>query len=202
MALKPKISVCISSNKCNTINVFEETNAYTTINTGGWGAPNIDTSAVTTASVIIYDHTGNTVLQEIVIKDGVTDLYATVSGSVTPLPFLAVENATWEQADGIYQVVYKIIDNVATEYFNDLTHELFLCRLCNCIKNQEKRWILNCDPLKDKEIKNYLDKLELLKLSIESAFACGDFTTALSNLTQATKLCQTLSDCGCGCGDC
>jgi hypothetical protein len=202
MALEPKINISISSNKCNTINIYEETGAYTTIVTGGWGTPNIDTDNVITANVIIYDHTGDTVLQTIIIKNNTTDLYASVANSTTPLPFLAVEDVDWEQPDGIYQVSYSILDDADDVYNSELCHELFLCNLCNCIKKAETAWVLNCDSLKDKQFKETLDKLELLKLSIESSFACGDFTTALSLLEQATKLCQILSDCGCGCGGC
>ena len=57
-----------------------------------------------------------------------------------------------------------------------------------------------CDSLKVKELKEKVDQMEIFIYGIQSAFACGDFDTADNILTAASTYCQTLSNCGCGCG--
>jgi hypothetical protein len=57
MSLVPKISLTLG-NKCNLVNLYEETNAYNlTTNPTGWGTPNIDTAAVVSATVNVYPWT-------------------------------------------------------------------------------------------------------------------------------------------------
>jgi hypothetical protein len=57
MSLVPKISLSLG-NKCNLVNLIEETNPYDfTSNPGGWGNPNIDASVITSAVVRIFPFT-------------------------------------------------------------------------------------------------------------------------------------------------
>jgi hypothetical protein len=53
MALVPKISVSFTG-KCNKVTLVENTKPYESANTGGWGTPNINTSAITLAYVSFY----------------------------------------------------------------------------------------------------------------------------------------------------
>lgn len=55
MALKPKISASLN-NKCDKITIQEETGPYVlTTNNGGWGTPNINTSAIVYADVQFFN---------------------------------------------------------------------------------------------------------------------------------------------------
>jgi hypothetical protein len=57
MSLVPKISLSLG-NKCNLVNLIEETNPYEfTTNPGGWGGPNLDASSILTAVVNIFPFT-------------------------------------------------------------------------------------------------------------------------------------------------
>lgn len=56
MALVPKVSLAIN-NKCNLVTLTEETNVYSTNNTGGWGTPNITTNDIVYSFVNVYPFT-------------------------------------------------------------------------------------------------------------------------------------------------
>jgi hypothetical protein len=199
MALIPKISLSVGG-KCNTVTVVESTGVYVTNqNIGGWGGPNIDTSDIDTASIIITDFSNNSNTQTIVLKSPTIDVYSAVVSAPTPGAFIALSDAPWELADGIYKVVYTVTSN-GTNYINKTHYELFLCNLCNCKNNLVYDLATNCDSTCTTRLKETLDQLEVLEYGIQTAFACKNFTQAKTLLTHASKLCTTVSDCGCGCG--
>lgn len=197
MALKPKISLSIPGTCCDKIKICEETNIYSTANTGGWGTPNEATSAITSAHVYVYDSAGTSLLQTFIIKDGSTNLYP----SVTPSSFVAYNGAAWNQGDGVYKVVYKVINTFGASYTNDEQYLLTMCGLENCMEKIVGKLVTECDEDKLEEYKNILDQLEILKYGIKTAFACKNFTRATTLLTNANTICTTFSGCDCDC-DC
>jgi hypothetical protein len=270
MPLVPKISLTLS-NKCDKVTLNEGTGAYSLNNSGGWGGPNIDTSAIDVATVNVFPFTyspltnavglgdisgttftdtthlsgiftvgqtltgigvtpgtvitalltgtgtnnggtyqvsisqtvtttpitGTSVLAQFILKNSTIDVYP----SLTPAPFIAISEANWAQPDGVYQVIYSVTAGV-TEYKNATQHELFLCNLCNCKDRLVVALIDACDTITVKKLKDQVDQMEIFIYGIQSAFACGDFDTAEAILTAATTYCQTIVDCGCGCGGC
>lgn len=196
MALKPSISLSLG-NKCDKVTFTETTGVYNaTTNVTGWGTPNIDTTDIATSVVNIYNYTGTTLLDTF----DLTGLYP----SATPSEFNILEEEDWTLADGIYKIMYTITDDSVTPvvYNNDLTHELFLCNLCNCKNGLIEKLVKSCDTETVKKLKLQVDQMEIFVYGIQSAFSCGDFITATTILTAASAYCQTLSDCGCGCGGC
>jgi hypothetical protein len=143
--------------------------------------------------------TGTSLSAQFVLKNGSTDVYSGKPGYPTPITFTALSEKTWSNPDGIYEIVYKVYGN-STIYLNEETHQLFLCNLCNCKDAMITKLINACDSIKVKELKEQVDQMEIFIYGIQSAFACGDFDTADNILTAASKYCQTLSNCGCGCG--
>jgi hypothetical protein len=274
MALIPKISASISGT-CTKITLTEETKPYNAVdNLGGWGAPNINTAAITLAYVSFYPisippsvvnasgtgtisgtvftdvaHlsgtfqvgqtlvglgiasgtvitalltgtgannggtyqvnisqtvtstpiTGISIVANYYLKNTTVDVYATAPGVPTPYIFDALVDQTWSNPDGIYQVDYTVIRN-STIYKNKKYHELFLCNLCNCKDALIARLVKACDRLEVEKLKTQVDQMEVFIYGIQSAFSCGDFTTATKLLEAATKYCSLVSDCGCGCG--
>ena len=196
MALIPSISLSLN-NTCNKVTLTEETGVYNaTTNVGGWGAPNITTTVVTSSLVKIFNYTGLTLLDTY----DLTGLYP----SASPSSFDILVEAKWTQADGIYQIQYIVTDNsmVPVNYYGETKHELFLCNLCNCKDKLIAKLIKSCDTLNTQKLKTQVDQMEIFIYGIQSAFSCGDFTTATTILASASTFCQTLSDCGCGCGGC
>lgn len=143
--------------------------------------------------------TGVSSSAQFILKSSTNDVYLGKPGYPTPLTFTALLEKTWNNPDGIYQIVYKVYDN-SNIYMNEETHQLFLCNLCNCKDVLITRLIDACDRIKVQELKEQVDQMEMFIYGIQSAFACGDFDTADNILTAASKYCGTLSNCGCGCG--
>lgn len=196
MSLKPSVSLSLN-NLCNKVTLTETTNVYMLdVNEGGWGTPNIDTLDVTNAVVNIYSYDGLTLLQSF----DLTGLYPLA----TPPPFDILTEVPWNLADGIYLINYLVTDNSEEPitYYADVQHELFLCNLCNCKDQLVVKLVKACDTQSIEKLKTQVDQLEVFIYGIQSAFSCGDFETATNNLTIASTYCQTLSDCGCGCGGC
>lgn len=276
MSLAPKISLSLG-NKCNLVNLIEETNSYEfTTNPGGWGGPNIDASNILTAVVNIFPFTytpttnavstgsisgnvftdtthlagvfaigqtltgpgilpgtiitalgtgtgtnnggtyivnltqsvgpititGTTILANYILKDSSIDVYIGQTGYPVLNTFTALSDQTWNESDGIYQIIYTIEDIFGDNYTNETTHQLFICNICNCKDSLVVKLIDACDSITVKKLKEQIDQMEIFIYGIQSAFACGDFDTADNIITAATKYCQTVVNCGCGCGDC
>lgn len=166
----------------------------------GTGANNGGTYQVsisqTVASTAI---TGVSVVANYYLKNTGVDVYTTAPGAPTPYLFDALVDQTWSNPDGIYQVVYTVI-RANTIYKNKKHHELFLCNLCNCKEGLIAKLVKACDALEVEKLKTQVDQMEVFIYGIQSAFSCGDFTTATSLLEAATKYCSLVSECGCGCG--
>jgi len=275
MSLVPKISLALG-NKCNLVNLVEETNPYDfTSNPGGWGNPNIDASVITSAVVRIFPFTytpttnavstgsisgnvftdtthlagvfaigqtltgagiapgtiitglgtgtgtnnggtyivnisqsvgpttitGVTILAQYVLKNSSIDVYAGQTNYPTPTTFTALSDQPWNEADGIYQIIY-IVEASGDEFTNETTHQLFICNICNCKDLLVTKLIDACDSITVDKLKEQVDQMEIFIYGIQSAFACGDFDTADNIIIAATKYCQTVVNCGCGCEDC
>lgn len=275
MSLVPKISLSLG-NKCNLVNLVEETNPYDfTSNPGGWGTPNIDASFITSAVVNVFPFTytpttnavstgsisgniftdtthlagvfaigqtlsgpgiapgtiitalgtgtgtnnggtyivniphfvgpititGTTIEAQYILKNSYIDVYLGQTNYPTPNTFTALTDQAWNEADGIYQIVYEI-ETLDTKYTNETTHQLFICNICNCKDSLVVKLIDACDSITVKKLKEQVDQMEIFIYGIQSAFACGDFDTADNIIIAATKYCQTVVNCGCGCGDC
>lgn len=196
MALLPKISLSLE-NKCDKVDICEETGVYAAGNVGGWGAPNITMANAVTAKVYVYNSAGTSLLQTFTIKDGTTDLFPVSLLS----PFQAFDGAAWNQTDGIFKIVYTVIDAVPTTYNNNEQYCLFTCNLQNCMEVLIGKMVTECDAEKLDEYKQILDQLEVLLYGIKTAFACKNFTRAETLLTNAATICTTFSGCDCGC-DC
>jgi hypothetical protein len=145
---------------------------------------------------------GTAPLNQFIFKDSSIDVYASQPGDPTPFPFTALEDETWNQSDGIYQIVYSVYDSTEL-YENDKTYQLFICNICNCKDHLVVDLINACDSITVKTLKEQVDQMEIFIYGIQSAFSCGDFDTATAIIEAAGKYCETIVGCkGCGCGGC
>ena len=197
MALVPKISIS-TNNKCDKITITEETNVFVLgSNEGGWGGPNINTDDIASALLEINNLDGDTVQTVDILPS-----FSSVASAPTPGAFVVSTNTVWENADGIYELVYTITSETDNVFTNNVTHELILCNLCNCMQSLILKMLEACDTKSVQTLKTQVDQMEIFIYGIKSAFSCADYDTATNILEAATKYCQTLSDCGCGCGGC
>ncbi len=194
MALLPKISLTLE-NKCDKVDICEKTGIYSVGNTGGWGAPNIETGVVTAATVTVLDTTGTSTLQTF-------NILPTYTTGIQP-PYLAFDGASWSQGDGAYKVVYSVVGPGPVTYTNNEQYVLFCCNLQNCIDKLIGKLVEECDAIKLEKYKTTLDQLEVLKYGVKTAFACGNFARVTALLTNAATICTTFSGCDCICScDC
>jgi hypothetical protein len=130
------------------------------------------------------------------------DLYSAVISAPTPGSFNILTEASWSNPDGIYELVYTIIDSDGNTYTNEKQHVLFICNLCNCKENLIVKLVEACDAITVKKLKEQVDQMEMFIYGIKTAFSCGDFDTADAIIAAATTFCETILGCiGCGCGD-
>lgn len=130
------------------------------------------------------------------------DLYSGVISAPTPGSFNILTEANWDNGDGIYQIVYTIIDTLGNKYTNKKQHVLFICNLCHCKESLVVKLVEACDAITVKKLKEHVDQMEMFIYGIKTAFSCGDFDTADAIIHAATNFCQTVLGCiGCGCGN-
>lgn len=168
----------------------------------GTGANNGGTYEVnisqTTISGIIKGYSAESIY---VLYNGSTDVYATAIGTPTPESFIAINEATWNNPDGVYSVVYTIDFDDDSTFTNQEQKVLFLCNLCNCKDALIIKLINACDTETVKKLKEQVDQMEIFIYAIQSAFSCEDYDTADAIINAATTYCETISGCtGCGCG--
>jgi hypothetical protein len=136
-----------------------------------------------------------------ILYNGATNVYSTAIGAPTPGSFIAVDEATWNNPDGVYSVVYTIEFNDGETYTNQEQKVLFLCNLCNCKNALVLKLINACDVETVKKLKEQVDQMEIFIYGIQSAFSCEDYDTADAIIAAATTYCETISGCvDCGCG--
>ncbi len=190
MALIPRVKLNLE-NKCNKVDICESTGIYNAVsNTGGWGAPNIETTVVTASTVAIFAYNGTSALQTF-------NMLPTYTTGIQP-PYQAFDGEAWTQADGVFKLVYTVTDGVDT-FTNPTEYILFTCNLCNCIEGLIAKLSEECDPAEVAKLKDTIDQLEIIKYGIQSAFSCKNFDRATTLLTNAASLCKTFTDCLGGC---
>jgi hypothetical protein len=174
------------------------TNVITGTGNNNGGTYEINIPQVIPAGTTIY---ATVLTSNYIMYDGTTDVYSGVVSAPTPGSFLAISEASWSNPDGIYQLVYNIIDSDGNSYTNEKQHVLFICNLCNCKDNLVVKLVEACDMFTTKKLKEQVDQMEMFIYGIQTAFACGDFDTADAIITAATTFCETILGCiGCGCG--
>lgn len=162
-------------------------------NNGGTYTVNISqTVALTTI-------TGTSALSTFTIKNGTTDLYTLLSNNPTPLEGAVISDATWNQKDGIYHPIYTV-ETATDVYLSPTEYVLFTCNICSCFDQLVLKLINACSSEDVKKYKTQVDQMDVFIYGIQTAFACGDFDTADAIIAAAGTYCQTLVNCGCGCG--
>jgi hypothetical protein len=202
MSLIPKLSVTIS-NSGNTIDVYEETGPFIiNLDTTGWGTPNPSTADITQAFIEVYrnddEEIPDNILETIYLKNNDIDVYAAVAGAPYPAKFLAKESRLWEYGEGVFKFIYKIYVDV-TLFKSTPTFELFMPSLCNC-REKITIQLLNARDSKElTEIKTLLDQVELFMYGAQASYSNADFVAVDTILNNASLVCATIVDCGCGC---
>ena len=182
MAVVLSFEIC-QSNDCKTLTFVETTGAYALTNITGWGTPNEDTTAATSATLVITPPSG--VVYSI-------DLFALSDfpKSDTTFEYELDETslgltASSKYPDGIYHFTYTVVTD-STTYTQQIT-QAFYCQVQCCVYSMFKDLDVTCDcslELKTKAIDAYL----LLKGLMYSA-NCGNTTNFNAELATLQKIC-------------
>ena len=147
---------------------------------------------------------GYAVSSSIILKDSTTDYYFPTINYPTPSEFVILDNIDWTNGDGIFKVEYEIIsdEDPAVTYINKKQYSLFICNICECRDKLILKLVESCSAENTKKLKEQVDQMELFIYGIQTAFACRDFDTVNTLITNSATYCQTILDCSCGCKGC
>lgn len=197
------------------LNFWDSTGNYDpSTNLTGYGTPNIESSAVTEATISFkFDQINNAMLMTLTVVNNVvtagtfldalgntidiTDSLADYNISVFPFPqsspielppdLFQVSPTTYE--DQYVNIIYTITDGVDSYQSNQFW--LLNANACCCLSKGWLRWADGgCDIRKVTDVQNAVDGLNAQN-------AIGNIQAARLTLDRIKKLC---CDCGCGCG--
>lgn len=192
MALIPNINLCLQSG-CTDLIIRETTGIYdVTTNEGGYGSPNIETTDVISAILVVIapDNTEYTIdLLELdsFPKDNVDYEYT------IPLSYIGNRESI---EDGYWQFTYTVTTS-GSEYSVSKSYFFYCNAKCCVSKMLSAITISNIDNINDtvnnKKIEKYTRVKTLLE-SIKGAANCGNETQFNKILTLITKYCRN-TDC-------
>lgn len=182
MALVLKYNLCVTDG-CTQIKFTENTGFYSTVNTTGWGTPNVLLSNVVSAVLTIKGPDG--------ISHNV-NLFSTAlfpsdtSNTEYTIPLASYGSPT-TITDGQWYFLYTVTMNDTTVY-KTTVYKYFYCNL-ECCVNSMLLNIETCDCCTTYDsYKNYVHAWTMLE-SLKDAAKCGDVTRFTSIKKIIDKLC-------------
>lgn len=193
MALSLSFNAC-TIDGCSKLSFNETTGLYdVSLNTGGWGAPNLTIGAVTETHIKITLPDGSTIVDIL-----------NPTGLPTSNPNLSYEisfdtlNSIWTKIqDGLYQIEYTVTDGITT-YTTTPLWFLFTCNIECCISKMFAKIATSIDcSCDDINVKNALYADSLLQ-GLKALRDSGNISGINSLLTKLNNICNfTSEDCGC-----
>ena len=186
MALQLKFSTCVI-NGCTQIRFTETTGFYSIVNTGGYGAPNMEVSDATSATLAITNTSGTTYTIDLLA----TTLFPTIiTSQYYDIPVADIGSPT-SITDGEWLFVYTVSDGVDT--YTASKYQYFYCNSECCVTEMLAAIDLSCDCCKETtDYKNYILAWTQLQ-SLKKAAACGDSTNFTAIKKIVDKLCKNSS---------
>lgn len=199
MALIPSISICKSSD-CKSLSLNETTGAYTLINLGGYGTPNVDLSDIISAVLTINIPGSSTPI--------VIDLF-----SITPPDNFPSDDPTTPTfiidsvvlglgpagvlSDGLYTFQYDVTDNTNVTYTYSTTF-LMTCTIECCVAKLLAE-VAKCGCDCDDDAKEDALFAYTLLVALKSSLSCDNNTTKTNNILSSLQRICKFKDCNCGC---
>lgn len=180
MALNLKFTFCPSSN-CSEIVWTDTTGVYNNPdNLGGWGSPNLATSAVDEATLSITNLTTSTTYDDINVLMYINSTYTI---DVTDLEIAGVNAGLTKVPDGLYQVTYSVIDEATEVEYQEIKKILILCESACKIKTLASEVEVNpdCNKCKSESAIKFLEAYTLYKALLFSG-ACGAVSEINKNI--------------------
>lgn len=215
MALELKIAL-YTNDECDELLLEDETDLYSSDNTGGYGSPNPAVNDVTGVTITLtYSKLGVDLVFALTLVNGVITAATMTFDSATPINILSLlTSTTWPftsanpfsltttdysdtlpaLADMVYEVEYVIEGSTGGTPFEYTTTdtELVSCETCCCISKKGVKIDINDT---DNLVKNLIPSA-MLKVA-KYANANGNTDQANTFQTRAMDICE--NGCGCGC---
>lgn len=191
--LVPTIRVCITDN-CSKIKVYDTTSAYSTANTGGYGATNILATAVDSAS-LSYTISGSS-------TPVVLDVSATVIAQTTVSGEFLLAEITISPLDGEYSFLYSVVDGVTTKTYSTSIYNLCSVRCCvdklwvKAANNADNDCNCGCSDGKKASYSSIAMTAEATYMAIVNGVSCANTTTRDNLLKKLQRICK-LENCNC-----
>ncbi len=200
---------------CQEWHFVDETGSYSSDNTGGYGSPNLASSAVTSATILVLQNGFTsgytftfTIASNVITAATLTgpngdittitsDLTSTVFPFTTVYPFVII--ADWLGfgvdsqfvSDGYY-IEYNITDGTTT--YTSSRDELITCLTCCCVRTMVSN-LTDCSC--EDEALQKATKAQIFLDSAVWAMENGEVDKSVNNLNVAKALC---GDTNCNCG--
>ena len=192
MALIPKLSVC-ALNSCSTLRIKEITGVYDALtNLYGWNTPNIGTTNIITAELIITSPSGTITTTDVTSQFVIpyVEAFYFTDISITP------EDGEWT-----IQYLIHYLDGKINNTYSNILKTFLTCSVRCCI---DKIWskVLNnysdcgCGCINISELEQKTSFMESLYDTMISAAACNNSDTRNKILIQLQRLCK-LEKCNC-----
>lgn len=177
----------IQLNSSNTsITMFDTTGDYSSLNLGGWGTPNPETTDVTEASLTISIQGYNSYAPvEVDITASFVDLFTVGGLNLTAQDALGVPTLP----DGWYSFTYSVVA-LGIEY-SYTSEQAFFGEVQCCVKQATSQLEIPESDIKKSEQIYYIN---LLFDGLTSSACCGNQTRYLKILKELKRICG-------GCGD-
>tara|TARA_R110000868_G_C10809103_1_gene757702 strand:- start:149 stop:742 length:594 start_codon:yes stop_codon:yes gene_type:complete len=196
MALKLKVSSCVTNN-CSQLTITDVTGLYNaTLNLYGWNQPDdVDTRDATSAATISLTIGGTTLDYDVVTQ------LVTVPTTQEDTELVTIDIADFGLTsipDGLYTITYNV--TVGGEEYTITKTGLSTCAAQCCIDNRFKQF-----PDKLAACCNQCEEAEFIKETyigqalidgLHYAYLCGNLSVINKNLTRIQRICGNI-DCGC-----
>ena len=192
MALILKTGNVYVGNACKSMYFSDNTGVYSATNLGGWGAPNILTSAITSTTIVITLPNGTTTVT-ITNPVGLPTSSTTFEYEITSL----IINGGTSIPDGLYQIKYTVTDGIDI-YTTGNQYFLFTCNIKCCVSKLFSKIAQSNDCSCDSTIIANASYANALYKGLVALGKCGTITEINSLITKLNTICNLTSG-GCGC---
>lgn len=183
---------------------------YSATNTGGYGTPNVASSAITSATLLVLPYGSTvgytftfTIASSVIANATVTDPAGTVTNILADLTYTAFPFATatpfivigeWmgngadsELTASAYYFEYNVSDGTNT-YTNSI-NQLITCQVCCCVRNSQSDLVATDCSCQEPKIETAMRATIFLESAIW-AMENGEVDKSYTNLMMAKSLCE------------
>lgn len=193
MAIALKFNISLTSD-AKTLSIIDKTGQYSSLNTGGWGAPNYLVGTALTSTLKIAKRNSDGLYGTETTVSLFPTLPSDIGGSSDVTAVSAGQGSTY--ADAIYRLIYTVTGvSAGTPYsYSTTRYDVLRNSIACCYQKMEVKvseCTCNCKSIEEK-----FRKFSVFYRLLKGAECCGDLNAIQKYLDELTKICNHT---GCGC---